>query len=241
MNTQLTEQEELDSVNEYEQNQIEAEKIVLRDAAPGLPLVTVLRPGPIYGPGCKGGIASIATLPPLVKSLGPHYLPFSGGPKINMVHAEDVARAAVFLLLHPRAFSEVFNLGDNTPMPFGAFINIAMENYGLEPLGPGVPYPPGTLLQSILPYLENDEIFSPLSRVGTLLWERMIRKQKLKATLDPQIDPETLSSGARDLLLDCGKLLGLGFKLKHPTFQKGWGKTMAWYVNQSWIPRPEAL
>jgi len=240
-NAPITEEDELDPVNEYEQNQIEAEKIVLGHATPGLPLVTVLRPGPVYGPGCRGGMASVATLPPLVKSLGPHYLPFSGGPKINLAHVEDVARAAVFLLLHPRAFNEVFHVGDKDPMPFGNCVNAAMESYGLEPLGPGVPYPPGTLLQSILPYMENDEIFSPLSRVGTLLWERMIRKQRLHLALTPQIDPEALSPGARDLLLDCTKLLDLGFRIKHPTFRKGWEKTMTWYMNKLWIPRPEAF
>jgi len=237
----VTEQEELDPVSQFEQNEIEGERIVLWRADPGLPLVTVIRPGPIYGPGCRGGMASVATLPPLVKALGPHYLPFSGGPRINPVHAEDVARAAVFLLLHPRALGEVFNLGDKRPLPFGDMVNIAMEAYGLVPLAPGVPYPPGTLLQSILPYMENDEIFSPLSRVGTLLWERMGRKHKLESPLVPKVDPKALSPGARDLILDSGKLLRLGFRLRHPSFEPGWKKTIDWYIDRAWIPPPEAV
>lgn len=237
----VTEQEDLDPASPFEQNEIEGERIVLWRASPGLPLVTVIRPGPIYGPGCRGGMASVATLPPLVKSLGPHYLPFSGGPRINLVHAEDVARAAVFLLLHPRALGEVFNLGDRRPLPFGEMVNIAMESYGLVPLAPGVPYPPGTLLQSILPYMENDEIFSPLTRVGTLLWERMGRKHKLESPLVPQIDPRSLSPGARDLILDSGKLLGLGFRPRYPSFHAGWKKTVEWYVDRAWVPRADSV
>jgi len=237
----VTEQDELDPASEFEQHNIEGERMVLWSASPGLPLVTVLRPGTIYGPGCRDGMASIATLPPLVRSLGPHYLPFSGGPKLSLVHTEDVARAAVFLLLHPRALGEAFNLADAQPMPFGSLVNIAMECYGLQPLAPGTPYPPGTLLQSILPYMENEEIFSPLNRVGTLLWERMGRKNKLRTPLVPRIDPAVLSPASRDLLLDSGKLLGLGFRLKHPSFENGWKKTVAWYVDRSWVPRPGAV
>lgn len=214
---------------------------MLWDSSPGLPLVTVLRTGPVYGPGWRDGMASIAVLPPLVRSHGPLYLPFSGGPKVHLAHVEDVARAALFLLLHPRAFNEAFNLGDRHPMPFGNCVNQAMECYGLKPLSPGEAYPPVTLLQAILPYLDKEEIFNPLSRVGTLLWERVVRKQKLTRALSPGIDPEAIAPRGRDLLLDCTKLMGLGFKLKHPSFRKGWEKTMAWYVKQSWIPGPDAF
>ncbi len=239
--TALAEQDALAPGNEYEQNHLEQERAVLWKSAPGLPLVTILRPGPVYGAGCRGEISAIATLPPLVKALGPYYLKLSGGPKINLVHGEDVARAAIFLLLDPRASGEVFNLGDRDPMSFGDFVNIAMETYGLTPLGPGVPYPPSTLLQSIMPNVENNEIFSPLSRVSSLLWDRMIRKQKLNTALTPEIDRGALPRGNRNLVLDTTKITDLGFQLKHPKLKKGWEKTVKWYVTHGWVPGPEQL
>jgi len=138
------------------------EGIVFEEALPGLPSVTILRPASVYGPGCTAAMASLATLPPLVKTLGPYYIPFSGGPRTSLVHGDDVARAAVFLLLQPRAYGSAFNVAGNDPLPFGRFLNEAMEAYGLKPLGQGVPYPPSTLLQSILPYNQGEEIFNPL-------------------------------------------------------------------------------
>lgn len=237
----LKETDDLDPAGEPAQNQIEAERIVLRGSPSGLPRATVLRPGAVYGPGCRDGVASLAVLAALVRSLGPLYLPFYGGPRIHLAHVDDLARAALFLLRHPAACDETFNVGDRRPLSFGDCINLSMESYGLKPLTPGTPYPPGTLLQSILPYLDRDEIFNPLSRVGALLWDRMTRKQRLARALSPAIDPEAIAPRGRDLLLDCAKLAGLGFKPKHPSFRKGWEKTMAWYEKRGWIPRPEAF
>ena len=230
-----------ESRNEFGENQIEAERIVFTDAAPGLPVVTVIRSASIYGPGLRTQMSWVATLPSLVKTLGPYYLRLSGGPRMNLVHGEDVARAAIFLLPHPKACGEVFNIGDNDVLPFSEFINRAMEIYGLKPLGPGVPYPPSTLLQSILPYVAKEDIFSPLTDLSSLLWDRMARKHKLKKELSPRINQESLSFGAKDRILDNRKLLDLGFRLKYPRFTKGWEKTMEWHKTNRWIPSPEEL
>ncbi len=237
----LTEKVILEAQNEYEQNLIEIDRIVSAEALPGLPMVTVLRPALIYGPRCKKLMASVAALSSLVKTLGPNYIQLSGGPQMNMVHGEDVARAGIFLLFMPRAYGEVFNVADNDPKVFGEFVNVAMEAYGLDPLGPGTPYPPSTLLQSILPYVEREEIFNPLGQLSSILWERLVRTHKLQKVLSPRIDQELISFGSRDFIVDNRKLRGLGFKLKHPQFQKGWGKTIAWYQENGWIPRSEEI
>jgi nucleoside-diphosphate-sugar epimerase len=231
----------LESRDEYEQTQSELESIVLGGSLPGLPSVTVLRPAAVYGPGCMSTMASLATLPPLVTTLGPYFIPFSGGPRMNLVHGDDVARAAAFLLLHPTAYGSIFNVADNDPMPFGHFVNVAMESFGLKALGPGVAYPPSTLLQSILPYVEEDEIFSPLGNLSNILWERIVRTHRLNKNLMPRLDQGAVPLGTRDLVVDNGKLLGLGFRLKYPKFRRGWEKTLAWYQKKRWIPRPNEL
>jgi nucleoside-diphosphate-sugar epimerase len=231
----------LESRDEYEQTQSDLESIVLEDSLPGLPSVTVIRPAAVYGPGCLSTMASLATLPPLVTTLGPYFIPLSGGPRMNLVHGDDVARAAAFLLLHPAAYGSIFNVADNDPMTFGHFLNVAMESYGLKPLGPGVAYPPSTLLQSILPYVEEDEIFSPLGNLSNILWERIVRTHRLNKNLMPSLDQGAVPLGTRDLVVDNGKLLGLGFRLKYPKFRRGWEKTLAWYLKKRWIPRPNEL
>jgi nucleoside-diphosphate-sugar epimerase len=227
--------------DEFEQTLSEMERVVLEGVLPGLPSVTVIRPAPVYGPGCTALMACLATLPPLVKTLGPRYIPLSGGPRTNLVHGDDVARAAVFLLLHPKAYGGVFNVADNDPMPFGHFLNVAMESYGLKALGPGVSYPPSTLLQSVLPCVQEDEIFNPLGKLSNLLWTRIVRTHRLSKTLIPRIDQQAMSVGTRDLVTDNRKLLGLGFRLKYPRFRKGWENTLSWYLKKRWIPGPEEL
>jgi len=237
----VTEDMALEARDEYEQTQSELESIVLEDPLPGLPSVTVIRPASVYGPGCRASMASLATLPPLVKTLGPYYIPLSGGPRTSLVHGDDVARAALFLLLHPKAYGSVFNVAGNDPMPFGHFLNEAMESYGLKPLKPGVPYPPSTLLQSILPYDQADEIFNPLGKLSNILWERLVRIHRLNKVLLAGKNQQTVPLGTGDLVVDNRKLLGLGFRLKYPKFRRGWDRTLAWYMKHRWIPGPDEL
>jgi nucleoside-diphosphate-sugar epimerase len=237
----LTEDVPLEAWDEYEQSQSDLESIVLEDPLPGLPSVTVIRPAPVYGPGCTAFMASLATLPPVVKTLGPYYIPLSSGPRTSLVHGEDVARAAIFLLLQPKAYGDVFNVAANDPMPFGHFVNEAMSSYGLKPLEPGVPYPPGTLLQSILPCDQAEDIFNPLSKLSNLLWERLVRTHRLNKALVTKKDGKVFPLGARDLVVDSGKLMRLGFRLKYPIFRRGWERTLAWYLKNRWIPGPDEL
>ncbi len=237
----ITEKMAFEAQNEYEQNLIEIDRIISAGAMPGLPLVTVLRPALIYGPRCKRLMASVAALSSLVKTMGPYYIQLSGGPRMNMVHGEDVARAGIFLLFLPNAYGEAFNVGDKDPMVFGEYVNVAMEAYGLDPLGPGTPYPPSTLLQSILPYVEREEIFNPLGQLSSILWDRLVRSYNLRKNISPRIDQELISFGSRDFIVDNRKLRALGFRLKHPKFQKGWEQTIAWYQRNRWIPRAEEI
>lgn len=237
----IAEQGTVEPENDFEQTLLDAERIFLAGPASGLPLVTVLRIAVPYGPRNRSLFSSLATLPPLVKAMGPRYIPTDTGPRLSLVHAEDAARAALFLLFHPRSYGEIFNVAGREPLSLGECINVAMEVYGLKPLKPGAPYPPSTLLHSILPWIEPGEIFDPLDRVGQTLWERMVRKRALTKALSAGLEREIALFGKRDLVLDCGKLRSLGFRLRYPSFQKGWEHTMAWYQKHRWIPRPEEL
>jgi len=233
----VNERAPLEAANDHEKARIDAENLLLSKPRMLPPHVTIIRPSVIYGPRCASFMASIATLPPLVRSLGPYYPKMKGGPLTNMVHAEDVARAAVFLLNNPRAYGEIFNIADNDPRPLTDFINIAMETYGLRPLGPGIPYPATTLIRSILPSLLKDEILSPLNRMNTVLWNRLVKKHHLQKVLSPRMDKDVFEFGLRPLVLDTSKLHSTGFHLKYPRFAKGWRNTVEWYEEHRWIPR----
>lgn len=237
----IAEQGALEPETDFEQTFLEAERIFLAAPEPGLPLVTVLRLALPYGPRNRAVFSSLATLPPLARAMGRRYIPSGDGPRLSLVYAEDAARAALFLLFHPQSYGDVFNVADREPLSLGECVNIAMEAYGLRPLKPGAPYPPSTLLRSILPGSEPGEMFDPLDRVGQTLWERMVRKRALKKALSTGLEREIAVFGKRDLILDCGKLRSLGFRLRYPNFRKGWERTMAWYQKNRWIPGPEEL
>ncbi|MEW6443140.1 MAG: NAD(P)-dependent oxidoreductase [bacterium] len=231
----------LEAEDDYQQALMDAEKALLAEAAPGLPLVTVLRVAVSYGPRNGALISSLATLPVLARALGPCCPLLSGGPRMNLIHGEDAARAALFLLFQAGSYGEVFNVADKDPMSLSEFINVAMETYGLKRLEPGTPYPPLTLLQSILPYMDSDDIFDPLNKLGCSLWDRMVRKLGLQRALTPRIDQEMLLFGRRDLMLASRKLTSLGFRHKYPKFHQGWERTVAWYQENRWIPGPNEI
>ncbi len=233
----LKEDAPIEATNDYEKTKVDAERLLLSKAKLVRPYVTILRPSLVYGPRSTHFIASLATLPPLVRSFGPYYLKMKGGPVINMVHAEDVARAAVFLLNAPASYGETFNIADNDPRPFTEFINIAMEAYGLRPLGPGIPYPPTTLITSLLPYVSENELLAPLNKMNTLLWRRLVKKHRLQEILSPRFEKESIALALQPLVLDTHKLRSLGFQFKYPRFSKGWKHTITWYEEQRWIPR----
>lgn len=89
----------------YTRAKIEAERLVWRAFHAGLIAATIIRPSWMYGPRDR------ATLPRLIDSLRKGKLKIigDGTNRLNLVHAGNVAEAAILAAYSPRAVGEAYN------------------------------------------------------------------------------------------------------------------------------------
>ena len=83
------------------------------------PAWTILRAAPLYGRRGRHLAASLLVIGPMMR-LGSPLLPyFRGGPRGAMVHAEDVARALLFVLSRDDTAYQVYNVADGDALSLG--------------------------------------------------------------------------------------------------------------------------
>lgn len=213
-----------------------AAEVYLRshEGPPALPW-TILRAAPIYGRRGRHFAASMLAIGPLMRLFTPVLPKPAGGPLGTMVHAEDVARAALFVLERDECAFEVYNVSDGDVLPLGDRIGITFEAYGLRSL-PATKVPP-----PVWKGLFRTFSMPPLYRgadLGALAgWKYVVARYGLKAALRPRFDPEATTLLYRDLVVDSGKLRALGFEPRFSDFRKGWAEVLRWYQAESWVPR----
>jgi len=221
----------------YEKSKFLAEKALVRgkQTASGMRLV-ILRPALIIGPFGTALLATIATLPPMFQ----HYLGFApracGGPLTNVVHALDVARAAVHLLEHGKD-CEAYNVANDDVLRFSEFLNVACEEYGVPVLPfPLVRFPPKEVMQQLLPIAGRPELFWALNRSVEVLWRRIERKHNLAGVLRPRFDAGSMSYTVRDAAFDTTKLKETGFECRFTDYRSAIRDVIEWYREHKWIP-----
>ncbi len=223
-----------DPCSAYELTKVESERYLWARPAGG-PGVTVLRPTMIYGPRGRFLGAKLATIPP-VQALIFNKIPrIRGGARCNWIHAEDVARAAVFLLEHPKAAGQAFNVADPTPMEGGDVLATITECYGL-PLGTEVPFP-SRLMRLVGPILaERDLFLRALSIVAARAWRHICEQHGLEPQIDPAIDREAFLYASDDVIFDTSKLQSLGFECRYKSLREGYPAVLRWYQEHRWVP-----
>ena len=108
----LTEDARIEPRGDHGRSKLAAEE-VLRARGEDGPAWTVLRAAPLYGRRGRHFAAALLAVGPVLR-MGTPILPRpSGGPTATLVHAEDVARAAVFVLGRDDTAYEVFNVEFN--------------------------------------------------------------------------------------------------------------------------------
>jgi nucleoside-diphosphate-sugar epimerase len=226
----------IEASSDYERTKILAEQCLLSAWAAGGPEVVVLRPSPIYGPRARNLGASLACLGPILAERLPFVVGLTGGPRINWVHAHDVARAAQHLLEVGQP-GEAYNISDDDAIAFGDLVSHSLRSYGLEPTVT-LPYPPLGLLRGLGPLLDRSAgLFTGLNRLLQSTWERIRQREGLESALQPRLDREALVYGNQDFLLLNEKLTRTGFRLRYPSILAGWEPTLAWYQANRWVPR----
>jgi UDP-glucose 4-epimerase len=233
----IVEEDPQEPFGNYERSKFLAEKALIRGKHGGAKtrLVT-LRPGWVIGPFATALMASVATIPPLYK----HYLGFAikmrGGPRSNMVHSLDVARAALHFL-EKGEDGGIYNLANDDVLEFADYFNIACQEYGLTVI-PGIPVhiPGSAWFRAFGPLATRPEPIHLLNRTGERLWERLRKRYDLVDALHPRMDLAAAHHAAGDLVLDTTKAREAGFETIFPDYRSAIRDVLERYQKVRWIP-----
>ena len=227
------------AANNYERSKKEGEDAVQDYARKGLPAV-ILRPAGIYGPRSRYGQAAFMALLALIRHAGTRKIPvMKGGPRLQHVHVQDVARAIAAVLAAPeeRVLGRAFNVGDDTPLGQGDLFRAIMPELDLQEL---FSYPYSTRLY--WPFIRAllalpDRAFTRMNDFFQKKWEPVVRGHGLKPMLRPRLDRDFLGYMNADYVLDNTALKSLGFQLAYPDARQGLAETVRWYQKEGWLPK----
>jgi len=207
-----------------------AAEVYLRGQSDG-PAWTILRAAPIYGRRGRHFAASLLAVGPILRLTMPILPRFEGGPLGTMVHAEDVARALLFVLEQQETHFRVFNVSDGDTLSLGERLSITFDAYGLRTAA----VPSG--FRAYIRVLGSERLDRVLDRAGLMGWKAVVARHGLKSALRPRFDREVLELVHEDLVVDASALRGLGFTPRFPRFAAGWAEVLRVYQAERWVPR----
>lgn len=229
----LDEASEVILENAYERSKRAAEEL-LEEGSFGQGW-TILRPGHVYGPYCKTMGANFATLPPILRQVVSYLPGLSGGPRSTWCHAEDVARAVLFVLGREQTRGQIYNVGDATPLGFGEVITTITEAIGLE-IGPMLPFPVTITRGVLAPLINNAPFFDTLRRVLRQRWKKVQVGHHIRSPLRPRVDRNALLYTRGDMILDTSALRALGWEPRWENLRVGIVEAVRWYQQAGWLP-----
>jgi len=197
--------------------------------------VTLMRPAPIYGRRGRHFAASLLAVGPIMRLFSPRLPALTAGPLATMAHAEDVARALLFVLERDEAADAVFNISDADPWRLGERLTETFRAYGLKTFGKlMLPERPVQAAANLLllpgPYQVAD-------RLALLSWGRVVRRHGIKSALRPRMDREAMSLLHQPLQVDASALRELGFEPRHVRWSESFQDVLRWYQAEGWVPR----
>jgi nucleoside-diphosphate-sugar epimerase len=152
-----------------------------------------------------------------------------------MVHAEDVARAALHLLPREDAAGEVYNVSDGDEMTLGARLGITFDAYGLTTVSLGDA--PEALYRLLGKLFQQPGAYQGADVAALAAWKAVIMRHGIKPALRPRLDAEHMTLLYEDLVVDASKLAATGFTPRHASFETGWRDVLRWYQAEEWVPR----
>lgn len=238
----LTEDTPFQPNSPYEQTKVDAEKLLQKEYAanPGDPELAILRPSLIYGPKNKFLAANYLAIAIILSELLGKRMPRTfTGPKTNLVHAEDVACAAIFLMENESTHTpgnNAYNICDDSVFGFGDHL-LAMANAcGAKTVRLPIPLPPAKLIGLLKPIYNSPIFLKMLNAILQGMWQAIAKKYKLENGFTPDISPAMTPFFGQDTVFSNEKIKSLGFTLLHPDFREGIKTVIPWYKQHRWIP-----
>ncbi|HJL18124.1 MAG TPA: NAD-dependent epimerase/dehydratase family protein [Sandaracinaceae bacterium LLY-WYZ-13_1] len=230
----LTEDARIEPRGEHGQSKLGAEE-VLRARGDEGPAWTILRPAPLYGRRGRHFAAALLAVGPVMRLVTPILPRPSGGPVATLVHAEDVARAAVFVLEREDTRHEVYNVADEDALTLGDRVTETFNAYGLPSVGAGSL--PRAVLDRVARLFVKPGAYHTADSVALGAWRLVVLRHGLKTALRVRLDREALTLLYDDLVVDASKLRALGWLPRYPRFAEGWRQVLRWYQAERWVPR----
>ncbi len=199
------------------------------------PRWTVLRAAPIYGRRGRHFAASLLAVGPIIRLTTPVVPRPAGGPEGTMVHAEDVARASLFVLEHPDAVGRAFDVSDGDVLGLGERIGVTFDGYGLRSISTGKT--PEAFFELLSRLLRTRNLAGGLDAAAALAWRTVVARHRLKPALRPRFDREVLDLVGRPLIVRAERLRALGWEPRFPRFESGFAEVLRWYQAERWVPR----
>lgn len=231
----ITEDHPLKAASGYERAKLLAEDYLHSRVGSG-PVIGILRPALIYGPRGKVLMNPMATVPVLLSFLDGWLPGLLGGPRTNLVHARDAARAALFLLEHPQPDGSVFNVAADEVATLGEYMDQVLELAGMRRSSFQLPFPT-RLMRTLAPFINHPELTDVLNALLERIWSRLrVRHNLASDGMKPRLDLEALPYLTRDTVFDNSRLKALGFAYLFPDFRSGWDDTLRWHRANRWLP-----
>jgi|GEM_PF-594702 len=237
----VTEETPIRTKSPYEQTKAESEDLLrVLGTDRKVPFV-ILRPGLIYGPRGRFLANGFSAVPAIFKYLLGNKVPrLEGGPKTNLVHAEDVARAAQFLMETPSSWGREYNIADKTILSFGEIVTTNLLAYGLK-CSYRIPVPPPDYTKPLKPVLDTDYFFKIINMPLDFAWSRLCNEFGIQPYLKPKLDRETAPYMFHNVIFSTERLSRLGFEFLHEDYRKSLPEVMNWYIAHRWIPANEEI
>lgn len=230
----LTEDAVIEPRGDHGRSKLAAEEVLRARGEAGTPW-TILRAAPLYGRRGRHFAAALLAVGPVMRLATPILPQPSGGPTATLVHAEDVARAAVFVLGREDTAFEVFNVADEDALTLGDRVTETFRAYGLPTVGSGSL--PRSVLDRIGRMFVKPGAYQTADSVALGTWRLVVLRHGLKAALRVRLDREALTLLYDDLVVDASKLRALGWLPRYPRFAEGWRQVLRWYQAERWVPR----
>ena len=195
----------------------------------------ILRPAPIYGRRGRHFGASLLAYGPLARLASPVVPRPSGGPLGTMVHAEDVARAALFVMEHDAVDGRIFNVADGDVMALGDRLGATLDAYGLRSVSLGAVSSKVLDLSGKLFAQAGPHRLADTAALAS--WRYVVARHRLKPSLRPHLDREAIPLLRHELIVSDAALRDLGFVPRHRDFASGWADVLRWYQAEGWVPR----